>query len=105
MSTNVPAVSDPHALLEFTALNSATLPLVALMAMVKVKSGVRGSAPPAALPVAPATSRYWQGWMVVPAGKVKMFGAELPQVPVADPYSMVQPPMFTAASLLLKIST
>ncbi len=46
-----------------------------------------------------------QGWIIVPTGNVKMVPAELPQLPVAEPYSSVQPPMFTAVPLLLKIST
>ena len=36
-----------------------------------------------------------------PTGNVKMLPAELPQLPVAEPYSMVQPARLTAAPLEL----
>ena len=46
LSTSVPTASAPHATLAFTARNKPTLPLVALKAIVKLKSATTGSAAP-----------------------------------------------------------
>ena len=86
-----------------TALNKPILPLLALMFVVVFeKSGLGTGGTLVFNETDPrATKMYLQPGRFVPAGNVKMLAAELPQLPVADPYSIVQLLISTAVPPLL----